>query len=91
MSWKQDYDSGELENMVLVAGPVTDLASLPPIQFFYSRREATDAAAKIHWPKTSARSINLPLGRQRWAISDQHNHVLTEAGYKRLLAEVAHA
>jgi hypothetical protein len=87
MEWKQAYDSGELENSVLITERIRDLSALPAIQFFYSRREAADAAAAIHWSKNSARSIGLPLGRQRWAISDEHNNVLTVSGYNRLLAE----
>ena len=87
MEWKQAYDSGELENTVLITGRVSDLAAISAVHFFYTRKEASDAASIIGWPRKSARLISLPLGRQRWAISDDHNQVLTINGYARLLAE----
>jgi hypothetical protein len=84
---KWSRNPGDLDT-VLINERVYDLGALPPMQFFYTRREASAAAAKIHWPKNSARLIDLPLGRQRWAISDDHNNVLTAAGYARLLREL---
>lgn len=89
MDWKQAYDTGTLENTAYVPSTVEDLAALPVMYWFYTRKEAENAAVRVHWARNSARRVNLPLGRSRWCISDEHGNALTSAGYMRLLAEVA--
>lgn len=74
----------DTETTVQIAGAVRDLSALPPMMFFYTKREAADAAVKIGWSKSSALRINLPFGHVRYGISDDHCNVLTLAGYNRL-------
>lgn len=87
MEWKQAYDTGELENTAHIPGTVTDLAALPVMYWFYSKKEAESAAALIGWPKNSAARVSLPLGRSRWGIADPHRNFLTSAGYSRLRSQ----
>ena len=55
---------------------ITDLDTIKRALVFYTRKEAADYAKSIGWPKSSARLIHLPHGRQRWAISDDHLNII---------------
>src|SRR5215472_4584869 len=58
---------------------ITNIDTIKRMVAFYTRNEAADYAASIGWPKSSARRIDLPFGRVRWVISDDHlNIVLKE-------------
>lgn len=58
---------------------ITNVDTIKRMASFYTRKEAADYAASIGWPKSSARKVILPFGRERWVISDDHlNIVLAE-------------
>ena len=58
---------------------ITNVDTIKRMVAFYTRKEAADYAASIDWPKSSARKVALPFGRERWVISDDHlNIILTE-------------
>jgi len=56
--------------------PNPKIANIEGILFFYTRHEAAAYAVSIGWPKSSARKVTLPFGRQRFVISDDHCNVL---------------
>lgn len=55
---------------------ITNVDTIKRMVSFYTRKEAADYAASIGWPKSSARKVTVPFGRERWVISDDHLQII---------------
>lgn len=55
---------------------VKTLNEIQRVHMFFTKWEAMKFARTIGWPKSSARLLMLPYGRNRWVVSDQHGNVV---------------